>query len=90
MKILLGIAAMMTVGVLSAAPVNIFFDTDIETASGDAGATPAVCKTPSRPLHLRWYRENRACVAARKMPLQGDGAWLPINVVSPSAMRRHD
>lgn len=33
------------------------------------------------PADLPWYRENSASVAARKMPLKGDGTWLPINIV---------
>lgn len=35
------------------------------------------------PADLPWYRENSASVAARKMPLKGDGKWLPVNVVMP-------
>ncbi|MGV3660559.1 MAG: DUF4185 domain-containing protein [Prosthecobacter sp.] len=38
MKFILGIAAMMAAGMLSAAPVKIFFDTDMETDCDDAGA----------------------------------------------------
>lgn len=50
----------------------------VEMCAVDAGELP----TPL-PADLPWYRENSASVAARKMPLKGDGKWLPINVVMP-------
>ncbi|MGV3660561.1 MAG: hypothetical protein ACO1TE_10270 [Prosthecobacter sp.] len=50
----------------------------VELCAVEEGAWP----TPP-PENLPWYRENASSVAARKMPLKGDGAWLPINVVMP-------
>lgn len=50
----------------------------VELCAVDEGSMP----TPF-PADLPWYRENSASVAARKMPLKGDGNWLPINVVMP-------
>ena len=59
-------------------PVDEQYVCYLELCTVEEGVMPALL-----PDNLTWYRENSAAIATRKLPLQGDGNWKPINVVMP-------